>query len=297
MEVDMQDGRLVRSIVAIGLAAVATLVIIWAMSDAAARESLRTELGNAMIQLVVVVVLGTVLKLIVDHHQALAQRAEQKEHARQEKAEQDQHFRQEKYDRLVEVTNQLRRVPVLIEANRSVNTWSAEMAAVIDAGLQLRSLKHQIFTTRVLNFPPFTSHRELTELLETMYHYTDWVVADFMERKKQLSELQVAAENANDPEARASLQEQVWRELSELPSIEDMLKPIDVDNDPRPKIREDITSALSKSQPSGMRLAGLRLSWLTYLECESVALELMTQAALAEPEKIMAATRDETESN
>lgn len=89
----------------------------------------------------------------------------------------------------------------------------------------------------------------------------------------------------------------MWRELSELPSIEDMLKPIDVDNDPRPKIRKDITLALSKSQPSGMRLSGLRLSWLTYLECESVALELMTQAALAEREQIMAATPDETESN
>ncbi|MGH8839022.1 MAG: hypothetical protein ACRDVO_07160 [Jiangellaceae bacterium] len=93
MEDDMQDGRLVRSIVAIGLAAVAAFVIIWAMSDTAARESLRTELGKAMIQLGVVVILGTVLKLIVDRHQALAQRAEQKEHARQEKAEQDQHFR------------------------------------------------------------------------------------------------------------------------------------------------------------------------------------------------------------
>jgi hypothetical protein len=270
----VKDRLLLKFLVATGTFAVAVLAVIFVVSASEDRASLREELGKAMIQIIVVVVIGTGLKLLVDRHQALAQRAEQ-----------DQHFRQEKYDLLVGVTNSLRRVPVLIDANRSVKTWSAQMTAVMDSGLQLRSLKHQIYSSRVLDDPAFSSHAELTDLLETMYHYTDWVVEDFAKNKKRLSELQLAAEGTgSNPADRAVLQERIWDELKELDSIKDMRA--DIDAATRGQRRREITHALRAPSTDGNRLAGLKLSWLTYLECESVALELMTQAALARPERL-----------
>jgi heme exporter protein D len=86
--------------VVVGAIALVGLVVVFVQSGSDDRASLRGELGKAAIQVIVVAVIGTVLKLLVDRHQALAQRAEQ-----------DQRFRQEKYDRLVGVTNDLRRAP------------------------------------------------------------------------------------------------------------------------------------------------------------------------------------------
>jgi hypothetical protein len=177
----------------------------------------------------------------------------------------------------------------MIDANRSVKTWSAQMTVVMDAGLQLRALKHEIYSSRVLEDPPFSSHAELTELLETMYHYTDWVVADFTGNKKRLSELQLRAEAANG-RRRAALQAEVWDELLRLPAAKDMGADRTYPDDERRKMRDHrrqgVTAALRQPATSANRLASLTPSWLTYLECETVALELMTQAALARPQQI-----------
>ena len=55
-------------------------------------------------------------------------------------------------------------------------------------------IKHQIYSARDLPSPPFSSHRELSYLFETMYRYTDWVTVDFGDHKKQLRESQRLAE-------------------------------------------------------------------------------------------------------
>ncbi len=266
-----RDRLLVWVLLLVAAVAIADLVVVFLLSESGDRSSLRTELGKAAIQLLVVVVIGTVLKLVVDRHQARAQRAEQ-----------DQRFRQEKYDLVVGVTNTLRRVPLLVEANRSVKTWSEEMLGVMDAGLRLRSLKHQIFSCRVLDSPPFASHAALSRLLEEMYRYTDWVLDDFTANKKRLSELQRVAEAA-EPEERGAAQERIWRELCALASIADM--GVELTGDARASRRAEIVEWLSAGADAGPFVArGDHPTWATYLECESVALELMTQARWVEPE-------------
>jgi hypothetical protein len=169
-----------------------------ATSDSTDRDEIGSESAKGLIQLVLVVLLGAALKLLVDRYQDQEHRAEQIREDHQRLAEQNRQFRQDKYDRLVQSTNQLRRAWVLIAANRSVKTWSEQMYAVIEAGLTLRMIKHQIYSSRDIQYPPFPNHREVVHLTELMYRYMDWVVEDFAEHKKELSELQRQAEEAPD---------------------------------------------------------------------------------------------------
>jgi hypothetical protein len=270
-------------------AAALGLLVVFLAVGAKQRDELVLELGKGLIQLLVVVVLGIALKLLVDRYQDEQQRAEQERQRRQAKEDQNRQFRQDKYDRLVQATNELRRVPILINANRSVKTWSEQMLAVIDAGLTLRMIKHQIYSSRGLDDPPFPDYKKLVYLFEFMYQYTDWVTADFADRKKELSELQRQAEKSDLPvQDRARRQEAVWDHIQKLPSVADMCASL------LPEKRESLSrerknyrasierelAALADPNDSSTSPTTKAESWAAYEEAESLALELITQATL-----------------
>lgn len=250
-------------------------IAVFLLVDAKQRGELWLELDRGLIQLVVVVVFGAALKLVADRYQE-----------RQQRAEQNHLFRQDKYDRLVQATNELRRVPILIDANRSVKTWSDQMLAVINTGLTLRMIKHQIYSSRRLKEPPFPNYKELVYLFELMYDYTDWVTADFADRKKQLSEVQRQAEKSDLPgEERADRQDALWNGIRELRSVADMLRSISrvereqISREERQSTRaaiEQKLKALAGAENGAAPPMAEARSWVIYEEAESLALESMT---------------------
>jgi len=276
----------------LALAAVAAafgLLVIFLAAGTKQRDELVLELGKGLIQLLVVVVLGVALKLLVDRYQKEQQWADQERQRRQDKEDQNRQFRQDKYDRLVQATNELRRVPILINANRSVKTWSEQMLAVIDAGLTLRMIKHQIYSSRGLDEPPFPDYKKLVHLFEFMYQYTDWVTADFADRKKELSELQRQAEERDlSAQERAHRQDVVWDGIQELPSVADMCASLLPENreslsKERESYRASIEQELAALGDPDRRATSPTTkaqSWEAYEEAESLALELITQATL-----------------
>lgn len=250
------------------------------------RNELLVEIGKGLTQLVVVVLLGTALKLLGDRYQAQQQKAEQDRATREVKEEQDRGFRQDKYDRLVRATNQLRRVPILIEADRSVKTWNEQMLAVVDVSLDLRMIKHQIYSSQGAQHPPFDRIDELTYLFELMYHYTDWVTADIGDHRKELGNLRKGAGIAVSEEARAQLRATLWNQIRALPSVADMLATERDDQSLDDNIQAEVRAMRAGIRESidtdmmadpGTRVASLdrwrtRLSWLVYQEAESLAL-------------------------
>lgn len=286
----MLRKSLLRWLVVFAAVDVILLIALFAGSDDAHRETLRSEAVKGLIQLLVVVLFGAALKLVVDRYQEQLQRDEQNRQLRQDKAEQNRQFRQDKYDRLVEATNQLRRAWTLIGVNRSVKTWNEQMLAVIDAGLTLRMIKHQIYSSRDLDPPPFPQHTELVTLFEKMYRYTDQVVVEFAAHKKELSELQRQAEEVNLPAGeRARRQEEVWKRIQALPSFKD--KHGNVPAEEQRECQEPLERAVEESgaQPSSDRLT---TSWLDYEEAESQALELITQTTFDESRRSQVATQE-----
>jgi hypothetical protein len=184
------------------------------------RTKLWSEVGKGLIGLVLVGVLGTLLKLLADAYQARRQLAERRDD-----------FRHDKYRRVVEATNALRKAGTLVNANRSVPTWSNQMLALIDASNELRLIKHEIYlSSDGVSDPPFRDYTEIVWLLETMYRYTEFVTEDFAENKKRLSELQRRAEDDQiSEEGRGELQAKIWEELKGLPSVADLLADLDED--------------------------------------------------------------------
>ena len=122
------------TLIAVGVVVLVLSGAVFVRSSATQQDTLIVEIGKALAQLVLVVALGTGLKLLVDQFQADQQQRVLKRQELQVKEEQDQAFRDDIYGRLVQATNTLRRVPILIEANRSTKTWSEQMLAVIEVG-------------------------------------------------------------------------------------------------------------------------------------------------------------------
>jgi hypothetical protein len=259
------------------------LVTVFAMISPTQGTELWMEVGKGLIEILAVVVFGTALKLLTDRYQQQQHDAEETRRALAAKEEQNQRFRQGKYDRLVEATNQLRKVPILIAANRSVKTWSAEMGDVIDASLRLRAIKHEVYSSRRVASPPFRDTAALVYLFEVMYHYTDWVADDFVRRKSELSALQARAEEKQLAEEQVrSRKATVWEEIERLDSVADMRK--ELSDEKRDECGIELRGLVAPLE--GLADAATKPpfpdpSWLVYQTAEGLALELLTGATFA----------------
>ena len=190
-----------------GVATVAVLLLLGLMLLATPEEEsrLRVEAGKALIQVLAVVVLGAALTVAGDAYRERRQRALRAHE-----------LRSEMHSRLVKATNVLRRAGSRIEADRSVRTWSEQMREVIDAGHDLRVVRHEIEASA--NFPkpqPFTEieRRFIDDLLGTMYGYVNRLDDEFREHNTRLSADQRDAE---------------WEQLQKLQSVADLTRTRDV---------------------------------------------------------------------
>jgi hypothetical protein len=250
------NGGLFKWLPVLVVFAIAVLAVAFVLLNAEHTQDLGLEVGKGAVQLLVVVLFGGVVKLLADRYQD-----------GQRRADLNREFRQDKYNRLVEATNALRKISIRVHADPSVETRNEQMIELIDAGLKLRMIKHQIYSSRELADPPFPNYLKLAYLFEVMYHYTDQVIADFAGHDQALSELPPVS----DPRDEANETDE-WREQ-------------------RSAEREAIGAALeldlTKIQETGQRVSlpvsppeGTTWSWVHYEEAEDRALEMITRVSL-----------------
>jgi hypothetical protein len=209
----------VAALAAVGFA------VIMATSTTRQQEALWIELGKGLVQVLVIGVAASMLKLIADHH--LETRKQDEKRAEDERRRQDERaeFRSAVHRRLVAATNAIRRAPILIEANRSVRTWSAEMLEIVDAGFELRLIRHEISSSRQAPDPPFNDEERdyIEERIGVMLNFVEAVAADFAAGKKELSEQQLEAERPDlSPRERKERQAAVWEALSSRWPVRDL---------------------------------------------------------------------------
>jgi hypothetical protein len=122
-----------------------------------------------------------------------------------------------------------------------------------------------------------------------MYQYTDWVTADFADRKKELSEFQRQAEQSDlSGQERARRLDTVWDRIQELPSVADMRRSVLLEEQEsiskeRESYRVSIKQELEAlaDRPRGATPLTIKAeSWVAYEAAESLALEWITQATL-----------------
>jgi hypothetical protein len=242
------SAKAIYLLLGFGLVAVVSAVaVLIRTQDPAQQDKLWIEVGKGLIQLAVIGVLGTILKLVADGHQARRERAdherdiareradrerdlerEQADHERdfeRERADRNHEFRADKRARLVAVTNALRKAPIAIQGDRSVESWTEHMMNVIDAGFELRAVKHEIDASRTAPDSPFSadSVRRVLSLLESMQEYIDEFAGDY-EQKRRLEDLQRSADAEEiSPEDRTQKKSDLWAAISSLDGFSDMM--------------------------------------------------------------------------
>jgi hypothetical protein len=153
----------------------ALLVIVFLLANPQEGSRLRVEAGKALMQVIVVVVLGAALKQVADAYQEGRQRADRV-----------REFRADIRRRLVDATNVLRKAQSRIEADGSVETLSQQMLEMIDAGQALRVIRHEIEATETAPEPqPFAKDDRacIDHLLRRMYGYVNCLDDDFRKHK------------------------------------------------------------------------------------------------------------------
>ena len=204
------------------------MLVILTQTSPGQRDKLWLEIAKGLIQLVVVVALGTALKLLADSYQA--KEAERRLEAAQlrSRADDEAQVRREFWvaarQRLVGVANHVRRASTLTAANRSVKTWSDEMVALIGARGELSTIYHEVGAALPIDAPQHKHGAIYTEL-DRMGEYIGWLEDDFRNKKKALGEKQRKAEDEKLPEAeRKQQQDALWDELVSLDSVADLVE-------------------------------------------------------------------------
>jgi hypothetical protein len=262
-----QNRGLLSVLFLIGAAALAIFFAVLRTRTGADHNELVKEAAKAALQVLTVAVLGGVLKLLADHYKE-----------EQERLAQDARFRQDKYDRLVDATNALRRVPILIDADRSLKTFDEQLRQIVEAGLKLRMIKHQIWSSKDVPDPPFTDHRELAYLFESLYHYTDWLIVEFVRAKEPLLDAQQRADNADlTPDEREGAAEQVRLWVPTPCAVEDMLarKDVEAHKSCQAQVKRELELALASEEEIPEPVGSW--SWLRYEETEELALVSITK--------------------
>jgi hypothetical protein len=188
------------------------------------RISFAAEIGKGLIQIFTIAVIGSIVKLLVDDHQRRLRETNEARVRAQQREQQLQEFRMDKVRRLVGVTNILRRAPILIDAHRSAKTYNEQMREVVNAGLELRLIRHETDAIGHDPNPAFPAWPDISGEFRKMEEYVAWIVKDFREHSKKLSELQRKAESDR------ALQPMVWDQIAAISSVRDLLQEIDALN-------------------------------------------------------------------
>jgi hypothetical protein len=194
--------------------------------DATSRKSFEAELGKGLIYIFTVAVIGSIVKLLVDDHQRRLREANEARAQAKKREQRLQEFRMDKVRRLVGVTNILRRAPVLIDAHRSAETYNEQMRAIVDAGLELRLIRHETDAIGRDPNPAFPHWSYIEGEISKMETYMKWLVDDFRDLSKKLNPLQRKAESESELD-REELQQEVWDIIGNSPSVRDLLQEVD----------------------------------------------------------------------
>jgi hypothetical protein len=204
---------------AISFAALAVLYLL--VFDDAKRDSFQTNIGTSLLQIVTVAIIGGLIKVLGDDYQRrLNQEANDRARAEQEERRFED-FRVEKTQRLAGVTNVLRRAPILIEADRTWEIYDQQMQQIVDAGLDLRLIRHEteaLGERRPLVFPEWS---EILKAICAMEGYIDLIVLEFRARSAELRE--------GIAEARTTSRKETWRRIREHPAVADLLSEVGPD--------------------------------------------------------------------
>jgi hypothetical protein len=210
-------------LIAIAVAAVGSVLLFFLALDDKGQDAVVRELPKLTYQFLLIAVLGAFLKDLLD--QRTADVAEQRENVRARAAKEEalDAFRTEMLQRTVNVTNPVRRLPLLVGAERSYDTYDEQMRAVIDGYLDLRALRHDVENVKDSAFAGWDLIRDWLLMMEA---YLEDLIAEFRaDDTRQIAELQQDADDNEGPSARRS----VWLRLRELDLLSDMLRGIGAD--------------------------------------------------------------------
>jgi hypothetical protein len=184
------------------------LVLALIFLDDEGRKSTLVEIGKLCAQFVILVLLG--LLVTGSLNQLRAREGE----LRAVRERRESHVR-----RLIDLTHEIDLARLLISANRSVKSWSEQMIdRVIPAYTELRDLAHDQKTASAAGESIFASEAKILESVQDMNGWLQALCTEFANTKKDLSELQLKAENDR------SMQDDVWARMQALLFLGDLVR-------------------------------------------------------------------------
>ena len=182
---------------------VVVLLYVWPGGDASLtplRADILKSLAGALLQLIVLGVIGVALKSEFDKHLEQRKKARDDADRAQIQAQADAEKEQQRRNAVIELqkaflrrvmtaNRMVRKARILIPAHASAKTYGEQMRILIDAVLEFSDIRHEIET-----IPTFASSVEIREHLSNMERYLQILTEEYQERYQEI----VAAEKTTD---------------------------------------------------------------------------------------------------
>jgi hypothetical protein len=204
-----RPGALAVATTALSVGVLAVGTASFVQLDDAGRRGVYAEVAKLAFQFIVVIVLGTLLKKVVDDsrdHRLVAEARvlRQREYIR----------------RLLDASHSVDLARTLIKAHRSATTWSREVVErVVPAYTTLRDIRYDLETSAAESTPLFSAWSDIVRDAEAMEAELARLIEEFMDRRRPVAEMQ----DPRDHDRRDSAE--LWeRQLGELPVLREFLQ-------------------------------------------------------------------------
>jgi hypothetical protein len=204
------------AVLAIALIAGLLLANAWPNSDwiPVYQDVLKTSFGALAVG-----GLGGLAKLIFDQRKVQEAAANEQRKEREAAAAELRDRRYRFISTLVEVIYNIETAKLVIRANRSVESWTDMVNERIIPGCsRLADMTEQLSNWAEAGLPMFDDTEGVAEELRGMNSYFASLLAEYGNRKQDLGELQVKAEEAKQTsqQTREQLLAQIWKEMQKL---------------------------------------------------------------------------------
>jgi hypothetical protein len=236
----MKDSAkdLYRKLAFLAVILVFAIILVVALLPHPERPKVLFEVAKALVQLIGVGIVAALVKMMLDDHLSQRRRREQEQDYERDRTERDNQraqeyrekldaFRHDKIQRIVAVTNTVRRAQILIAADGSANTYVKQMRRLLDSQLELRLIRHETNAVGETNNLAFGIQWEaLRDLFENMIGYLESLQKGFTEAYESLVDLQLDADAASGEE-RVQLRRKIRNHVLAADGIKDLLEKSD----------------------------------------------------------------------
>ncbi len=167
----------------IAILSIMGVVALYSRASVTIRSEMEVELAKLLLQIIVIVFIGGIVKLLIDNASKERQKADVQRELERMRANALNEFQKRLHDQLVQIFSDTKKSRRLLRARRSAVDHDRQMELISDVQLDLETLAQEIKVA--INI--FSNEENLTSNIEAMAKYLNQLIDEYEHKFPKLS--------------------------------------------------------------------------------------------------------------